>query len=73
MNDRNNVAFPSSGKDCSNVLTSLLILDIALILLRGLRALSILRDFKFTLDATKSVILFYSIMLIFILPCYYYG
>jgi len=57
MNDRNNVAFPSSGNDCNKVLTNLLILEIALMLLNGLKALRILSDFRFTLYATKSVTL----------------
>lgn len=48
------VALPSSGKDPIRVLTSLLMLGMALILLRGLMTLRILKDFKLTLEETKS-------------------
>ncbi len=51
------VALKSSGKEESKVATNLLILGNALILLRGLSTLKVLRDLRFTLVATKSNIL----------------
>jgi hypothetical protein len=57
MNDRNIVALNSSGSDENRVATSLLMLGKALMLLRGLSTLSVLKDLRFTLVATKSKIL----------------
>ncbi len=57
MKARKMIAFPNSGNERNRVLTSLLILGIALILLSGLSTLRILSDFKFTLVASKSSIL----------------
>lgn len=57
MNVRNIVALKSSGNDENKVATNLLILGKALMLLSGRRTLSVLRDLRFTLVATKSNIL----------------
>ena len=57
MNPRNIVALKSSGRDCNRVVTSTLMLEIALMLFSGRSTLRILRDFRFTLVATRSTIL----------------
>ena len=54
MNNRKAATLKKSGTACKRALTSFLILGIALILLRGLRALKTLKDFKWIADAPIS-------------------
>ena len=57
MNDKNRAAFPISGSDCTRVLTYLLMLGLALIVLRGLSTLSILRALRLTPTLSSSIVL----------------
>ena len=57
MNDINRVAFPISGSDCTSVLTYLLMLALALIVLRGLSTLRILRALRLTPTLSSSIVL----------------
>jgi hypothetical protein len=57
MNDINRVAFPIYGSDCTSVLTYLLMLALALIVLRGLSTLSILKALRLTPTLSSSIVL----------------
>ena len=61
------VAFPSSGIELSKVVTSLRMLGIALILLRGLTTLRILKGLKFNLNLIRSTTL--NKVINYFLPC----
>jgi len=57
MNDINRAAFPICGSDCTRVLTYLLMLGLALIVLRGLSTLSILKALRLTPLLSSSIVL----------------
>ena len=67
MKSMKTVAFPISGNDFSRVVTSFLILGIALSERSGLITLNILKAFRFTLEPRKSTIL-YNIINVISLP-----
>jgi hypothetical protein len=64
MKTRNTDTLSRSGRELIRADTSFLMLGIALILLNGLRALNVLRDFKLKLVATRSNILYKHILML---------
>jgi hypothetical protein len=56
---KNMVAFPISGRDLSKVVTCLRMLGLALILLRGLITLNILKALKLISYASNSINLYF--------------
>lgn len=57
MNDIKRAALPICGSDCTKVLTYLLMLGLALIVLKGLSTLSILRALRLTPTLSSSIVL----------------